>query len=64
MDPRMCSVSVIALCITPPGYFFPQMRGDYTRLVKEVDVKEMKDVKDVKVSISLWPEPPRYQEFI
>ncbi|KAI2728059.1 hypothetical protein CBS147354_2592 [Penicillium roqueforti] len=64
LESIMCSVSVIALCITPPGYFFPQMRGDYTRLVKEVDVKEMKDVKDVKVSISLWPEPPRYQEFI
>lgn len=50
-DARMCAVAVIALCVTPPGYFFPQMRGDYTRSVKEV--------KEVKGSILLEPEPRR-----
>lgn len=53
----MCAVAVIALCITPPGYFFPQMRGDYTRSVKEV--------KEVKGSILLEPEPRRkYRELV
>ncbi|CAG8908303.1 unnamed protein product [Penicillium egyptiacum] len=51
---RMCAVAVIALCVTPPGYFFPQMRGDYIGSMK---------VKEEKSSILLEPERRRkYQE--
>lgn len=39
----MCAIAVIALCVTPPGYFFPQMRSDYAKPMKEAkEVKEMK----------------------
>lgn len=51
MDPRMCAVAVIALCVTPPGYFFPQMRGNYAGSVK--------DMKKVKSPVLLHPEPQR-----
>lgn len=48
MDPRMCAIGVIALCVTPPGYFFPQMRSDYAG-----PVKKAKEVKEMKGSILL-----------
>jgi hypothetical protein len=56
MNVRMCAISVIALCITPPGYFFPQMCGDYTGPVKELKEKD---------SILLEPKQRRkYQELV
>ncbi|KGO72766.1 RTA-like protein [Penicillium italicum] len=30
LESIMCAVAVIVLCVTPPGYFFPQMHGNYT----------------------------------
>ena len=53
----MCTIAVIALCVTPPGYFFPQMRSDYAEPVK--------GVKEVKGSITLEPETRgKYQGFV
>lgn len=60
MDSRMCAIAVIALCVTPPGYFFPQMRSDYARPVKEV-----KEVKEMKGPILLDLERRyKYPEFV
>ncbi|KAJ5519754.1 hypothetical protein N7463_000207 [Penicillium fimorum] len=57
LESIMCAIAVIALCITPPGYYFPQMRGEYAGPVKEV--------KEAKESILLEPEQRRtYQGFI
>jgi hypothetical protein len=59
MHPRMCAIAVIALCVTPPGYFFPQMRSDYAG-----PVKEAKEVKEMKDPILLEPERRcKYQGF-
>lgn len=59
-DSRMCAIAVIALCVTPPGYFFPQMRSDYGRPVKEAN-----QAKEMKGPILLEPDRRcKYPEFV
>lgn len=56
----MCAIAVIALCVTPPGYFFPQMRSDYGRPVKEAN-----QAKEMKGPILLEPDRRcKYPEFV